>query len=123
MSDLSKLIDMWSEADERRLEANRVAAAATHDCEVLAQQLIAALSEKELSAAGGSRYVANLKPSTVPVASDWTAVYEYIKEHDAFDLLQKRLGVKAVSLRWDDGIEVPGVTKHEIFKLTKTKVK
>lgn len=45
----------------------------------------------------------------VPVAQDWNAIHEYIKDNDAIDLVHKRLTESAVKLRWDDGIAIPGV--------------
>ena len=123
MTTLSELTDAWTEADEERLEANRAAAAATTKAEVLKHLLMAELKQNELTASGGQFFVAELKPKDVPTVNDWQALYRYIVEHDAFDLLHKRLGEKAISLRWEDDIEIPGVAKTEILTLTKRKVK
>jgi hypothetical protein len=40
---------------------------------------------------------------------DFGALEGYIREHGALDLLQRRLTESAVKLRWDDGIQIPGV--------------
>lgn len=123
MESLRTLTDAWCEADETRLAANRAASEATTKAEFLKHLLMAELRNQDLSASGGEYFVANLKPKDVPTVNDWQALYGFIVEHDAFDLLHKRLGDKAVALRWADGIELPGVTKTEIYTLTKSKVK
>ena len=45
----------------------------------------------------------------VPAAEDWNAIHQYIREHDAVDIVQKRLHEGAVKLRWDDNVEIPGI--------------
>lgn len=55
-----------------------------------------------------------------PVANDWVAIHEYIKENDAIDLVQKRLTESAVKLRWDDNIVIPGVGDKLVEKVKVT---
>lgn len=52
-----------------------------------------------------------------PTASDWNALYEYIRKNDAFDLLHKRLTETAVKLRWDDSVIIPGVVSQDTESL------
>lgn len=52
-----------------------------------------------------------------PVAEDWDAIHRYIKEHDAIDLVHKRLTVSAVQLRWDDDVTIPGVGDKIVEKV------
>ena len=46
-----------------------------------------------------------------PRATDWTAFYNWIKEHDAFEFLHKRISAEAVSsymeLHKDDDVSLP----------------
>ena len=44
--------------------------------------------------------------------ADWDDIYEYIKENDAFYLIQRRLSSKAIVELIEDGNEVPGVTLY-----------
>lgn len=60
----------------------------------------------------------NVHRKNKPRAEDWTQIHKYIAQHDAFDLVQKRLGEEAVESRWEDGIDIPGVIAFPTYKLT-----
>jgi hypothetical protein len=53
-----------------------------------------------------------------PYISAWDELEKYIRENDAVDLLERRLSKKAVVLRWDDGVPVPGVGLARESKVT-----
>lgn len=53
-----------------------------------------------------------------PYISDFAALEGYIREHGALDLLQRRLTESAVKLRWEDGVQIPGVGVMTEQKLT-----
>ena len=63
-----------------------------------------------------------VKTDTVPTATDWDAVYRYIKKNNRFDLIQRRLSTEAIREIWDAGKDVPGVGKFTAVKLSITKV-
>lgn len=54
--------------------------------------------------------------------SDWGSLFEYIKEHDAFDLLEKRLGKLAIKkfIEDNEGRLPPGVN---VFKEATVKIR
>ena len=56
----------------------------------------------------------------VPLVTDWAATLEYVKTTGQVDLLQKRLTDSAVKARWDNGIDVPGVTRTSKYTVTIT---
>lgn len=60
----------------------------------------------------------NVHRKMKPRAENWTLIHAYIAKHDAFDLVQKRLGEEAVESRWDDGIDIPGIIAFPTYKLT-----
>ena len=122
MSEIRTLIDNWQELDDARLAANRAAKDATTKAEQAKQQLIAALESDNLTGAGGSHCLVEVVPKVVPTAGDWQEIYSYIAENGAWDLLQKRLGSKAVGLRWEDGIDIPGIVRTEIPNLRRKKL-
>lgn len=121
-SKLRQLIDEWETLDDARLAANRAATEATTAAEQAKQKLIAELGESNLSGAGGSHIMVEVVPKVVPTVGDWSAVYQYITENNAFDLLQKRVGMTAARARWDDGIEIPGISQTEIPNLKRRKL-
>lgn len=58
-----------------------------------------------------------------PQVVDWDKLYAYIKKRDAWELLQKRLSDGAVRERWDDDLDVPGVTSFIVIGLSVEKLK
>jgi hypothetical protein len=58
-----------------------------------------------------------------PVVEDWDKLYRHIREHDAFDLLNRALNANAVRARWTDNVQVPGVSTYQSKKISLTKVK
>jgi len=67
---------------------------------------------------GGATFRRKIKVK--PMVGDWAAFYEYIRSNNAFDLLHRRITDTAVKLRWDDGIQIPGVesTTDESLEVT-----
>jgi hypothetical protein len=55
--------------------------------------------------------------SVKPAASDWAAFYDWVKQHDAFDALEKRIKAKFVKDYMDenDGETPPGVSVHRSY--------
>lgn len=51
----------------------------------------------------------SVSENVVGSVEDWDKVYEYIKENDAFYLLQRRLANAAFKEMLDDGNDLPGV--------------
>lgn len=52
-----------------------------------------------------------------PAGSDWTAIYDYIKDNDAFEMLERRVKKTFVQEYMDanDGAIPPGVTVHREY--------
>lgn len=80
-------------------------------------ELIMLMVERGVNSLGGVDHYFVLDRSVEPELVDWGALSNYIREYDALDLLQKRLTVSAVKLRWADNIVIPGVDKYEKLKL------
>lgn len=55
--------------------------------------------------------------SLKPAAADWSAFYEWIKENDAFDALEKRIKATFVKefMEENDGETPPGVSVHREY--------
>ena len=73
------------------------------------QALIDSLVNTGSTAIGGLLVSVAHKRTDKPRATDWDAVWQWAKKHDAPDIYQRRLGENAVKERWADGIEIPGV--------------
>jgi len=59
--------------------------------------------------------------NTLPVAKDWEAIYEYVKENDAFYLLFKRLSSTAYKEMLEAGEVLPGAESYEKETISITK--
>jgi hypothetical protein len=110
---IEPLLERARALNQQRLELDRKSKELSKQVDSLTAEIIAQMHAAGVTEACGSRIVVKQKA----FISDWTALNEYIKEHDATDLLQKRLTETAVRLRWDDGIAIPGVGMVEEEKL------
>jgi hypothetical protein len=115
-SDLATLIDAYAAKRTERLSAQNLANNLEKEENALKATLTAALrGEKEPGISKTHR--AMVEQEIKPSATDWPTIHAYVKARDAFDLLQRRLTDSAVKLRWDDGIEIPGIVKFPVDKL------
>lgn len=116
---LQQLIDDWGAARITRLAEQKVVDRLEEKEKKLKALVIAKMKEAKATSMGGLKYGANRDPNKKkPVAGDWSKIYAWIAENDAFDILQKRLTETAVQARIDDGIEIPGIVEIPIDDIT-----
>lgn len=89
--------------------------------EALEEHILHKFEGSDLEGARGNLATAGRKVSNVPQVEDWDAFYNYVWEHRAFDLLQKRPTVSAFRERWDDNQTVPGTKMFTKIELTLNK--
>lgn len=118
LSEIAHKIDLLYEKRAARIAADKAAADLKKEETKLSEEVLQMMREHDLSALGGNRCTVKVRVERKPTVADWTALYEYIKEHDAFDLLHKRLTEGAVKLRAEDDVQVPGVGWFEKESLT-----
>lgn len=119
--DLGGLIDLLYATRVKRLEAEKeIKALKTQEVayRVRIKQMLDAAS---LEAGSGKTATTSVCYTTEPNAKDWPAIYQYIVENDAFDMMQRRLSATAVRDRWNDGIIIPGIEKYDTWDLSLTK--
>ena len=88
----------------------------------LREHIIANLPKDEASGIAGKVARVSLEKKAVPTVEDWSKVQAYIKKHNAFDLLQRRLNETAVKDRAENGKPVPNVGSFITVKVSCTKV-
>lgn len=88
----------------------------------LREHIINNLSKSDDTGASGLRYRAQIVMKDVPRAADWTKIHAYIQKTGRFDLLQKRLGEKAVMDMAEDGKQIPGVEIIKVPEVSITKI-
>jgi hypothetical protein len=121
LAELGQLADQLEVKRQERLAADKKAAALKSEESALKAQLISEMEENNLSSVGGQICIVKRTTKERAIASSWPDIYSYILEHDAFDLLHRRLTDSAVLLRRDDGVEVPGVSLMEYSHITYAK--
>lgn len=120
-TELGSAIDELYNLRETRLGLERKAK------ELKAQELeqrtliLECLEQSGLNKASGHVATAGKKISIIPLVTDWDKVFGYIKEHDRFDLVQKRISVLAWRETQDNGELVPGTEAVEDIDITLTK--
>lgn len=105
MNTLAQMIAEARALDEQRLELSRELRTLQKRLETLSTEVIAAMIQADMITCEGAR----IEEVQKPFISSFSDLESYIIEHGALDLLQKRLTESAVRLRWEDGIEIPGV--------------
>lgn len=112
------LVDAYILKRSERLLADKVAENLKKEETALQKQLIDICIKGGAKALGGTKGVVNYERDNKPTVVDWEKLYTYIRENNAFELLQRRLGEKAVEERWEDDISIPGVGTFPVDKLT-----
>jgi hypothetical protein len=75
-------------------------------------ELIIRLDEQGMEKASTSHGTASITETVLPQVVDWDAFYEWIKENDAFYMLQKRPAAAAYRELQDSGEEVAGLVPY-----------
>lgn len=117
-SEMSLLVDRFIQARRNRLAMQRDVDLLQKEENLLKEQIIADLTRTKIPVIGGQRGTVKLNEKIKPIAGDWPKLYAYVKQEDAFDLLQRRLLESAVKARWDEGITIPGVQEFKVFDLS-----
>lgn len=120
---LAEQVDLLYTLREDRINAEKEVVKRKKVEAEVKQEIIDEMRNEGVSSIGGAHGQVSLRIKDKPVARDWDALYSYIKENDAFDLLHKRLTEKAITLRWEDELEVPGVDKFPVPVLSLSKSK
>ena len=115
---LPDLIDQYITARAERLMLDKQAEQMKEHEEILKKAIIAKYQEQGLTLLGSKLGVVKMSDAEEPVAQDWIAVWDYIRETGSFELLHKRLTNTAVKERWEAGQEIPGVGKQKVYRLS-----
>lgn len=119
----AELVNTYLEVRDKRLAADKVAADLKSQETDLKTQIIHKMQDRHLTALGGNKGITTLTIKKKPQAQDWTLVYEFIRERNAFHLLHKRLTEEAVKEYWNEEIPIPGVIEVDVYDLTISKAK
>ena len=84
--------------------------------------IINSLSKSDDTGAAGKFYRAQIVMKAVPKIANWGGLTSWIRKHDRFDVLQKRLFNSAIEDLWEQQQEVPGVERVNVPDVSITKI-
>ncbi len=114
--DYEKIVRAYRNIRDRKQELNRAHEKVIADLDEKLEKLKGVmLAELNTNKGEGIRTAAGTffrKLETIPTGSDWDAFYDWIKENDAFDALERRIKRTFISDYMDshDGAIPPGVS-------------
>ncbi len=112
-------LEAWAIREER-LTHDRASKKLKVTEDNLNASLIQAMKDAGLSVIETAKVYVGVSQHQKPIIMDWSLLEVWIRENNAVDMLQKRLTESAVNLRWDEGIQVPGVGIQTTDKVTTT---
>ena len=119
--DIGGAIDLLYSTRQQRLNIEKDVKALKSDELVLRTHIIRELEKIGLDGGKGKEATAAVVYEEVPNVTDWDAVWDYIHNNHADDLVQRRISVTAIRDRWSNGETVPGVDKFASVDLSLTK--
>lgn len=87
---------------EKRYELGRQIKEIEEEEAAIKKYVIDNLSKQEADGVSGKLANIRVKTENVPTVTDWEAFYKYVTRTKSFDMLQKRINVKAVRERIED---------------------
>jgi hypothetical protein len=109
---MGEKVDLMRALREQRaaLEVESAKAKAKYD--QVEQALLEQLEDQGCASTGGATASASISESTVAQVIDWDTFYQYIKDHDYFHLLQRRVSDPSVRELFERDGAVPGVVPY-----------
>ena len=120
-SHLPDLVNNYIALRAQRLSLDKDVAALKEQEETLKDAIISKFREGSMTACGATNGLVKMTKLVEPVATDWPALWEHIRETGHFELLHKRVANLAVKERWEAGEIIPGVGQQEVYKLSVSK--
>lgn len=115
-----KIDELYTKRAER-LEAEKKVDEMKAEESALRAEIAKMLEESGVEGATGSIANARRTTKTVGNVKDWTLLFQYVKDNDAFDMLQRRVNDAAFRARLEDGEAVPGVEPFVVHDLSVTR--
>lgn len=122
IEELAALVDVYTRRRERRLEADKVAKEFKRLENEIKEAIISECYKSGMKFVGGATHKVTLQTKEKPMVNDWHALYSYIYENEAWELLQRRLHEGAVKERFGLNDVVPGIEFYEVNDLSVSKV-
>ena len=119
---MGELADEWWTLRASRLAIEKEVARIREQDSRAKSALLQSLTENKVTSVGGQKVRVTHVVKDKPSVNDWEEVYSYIRETGSFDILQRRIGERAVKDRWDDGVKIPGIVSYPIDEISYSKM-
>lgn len=120
IKELAKTADAWFVMREKRLAADKVAAALKSKEAALADILINNLS-KDASGVDGKKVHVYVDTEEKPKIEDREKFMKWVMKNGAFELIPASVNAAPYRERLEDGVKIPGLTSVFIPKLHSSK--
>lgn len=117
---LGACADLLYDVRQKRLDLDKIAAAAKEEETRLVDHIIATLPKGDEGAVG-ARYRVTRNNKNIPQIENFEEFTKYVSKTKSWDMLQRRLSDTAVMARIDAGKTVPGIKMFTAVKLSLTK--
>jgi len=107
--DLGKLTERLFDLKERKANLNADLKDLNGDIREVEMELLDEMHKQGLYKAGGKRGGVYIARQVVPKVVNWDEFYDYVREHDYFHMLERRVSRKAYQEQYEDGQDVPGI--------------
>lgn len=114
-------IDALYALRQSRLDLTKKVDAIKEQETVLRQEILELLDTVGMVKATGHTATCGVTEKIEPQVTDWELAHEFIREHNRFDLLQKRLSAPAWRDLKDSGTLVPGTEAVTVRDVSLTK--
>ena len=116
-------VDLYYKTKATRLALEKQVEALRKQEQALKDHCINTIPKSNATGVSGAIGRARIVPKEKPRVDDWVKVYRYIRRHDAFDMLQRRLSEKAVEERMEHarGHKLPGISMFPYVDVSLTK--
>lgn len=119
---LGELIDLRADLKVRKAEAQRVVDSIDEEVKDTERIIRELMTQADLKIAAGTKAKVVLKEDLQPSVKDWTAFHAFVRENDAFYLLQKRVSATAFRDSLTAGEQIPGVEAVPVVSLSITSI-
>lgn len=107
--DLGAYTEKLFNAKNKKAELNEKIKSVNEDIRKLEMTILDEMQKQGLFKAGGRGGSVYIARQIVPKVVNWDQLYGYIKEHEYFHMLERRVSRKAFQEQYEDGQQVPGV--------------
>ncbi len=106
---LGEIIDHMLVIRDTRKELDKQSSDLKAEYEELETILLTRLAEEDTTQGRSKTATATISEMTVPTIDDWEKFEEYVKENDAFYMLQRRIAAAAFRELNAQGVTIPGI--------------